>query len=143
MALVGMTDIYLHGRMNDDEYEKQLVQANSWLRELSDEVASADEARIRSSDEYRFMAHRHWNLYDSMYHSSFIATRLGVWRSAGQHQLHTLLATIGISIENSKQQFACMSATLKRKFFTNLQSAIAKYKLNGLIYPSFEKVCVH
>jgi len=30
------------------------------------------------------MLYRHWTLYDSMWHSQYIATRLGIWKEQGQ-----------------------------------------------------------
>ena len=33
---------------------------------------------------YQFMLYRHWNLYDSMWHSRYIATRLGIWKDHGK-----------------------------------------------------------
>jgi cell division control protein 45 len=141
MAIVGFTDLYIHGRMSDQEYQSNVALATEWLRDLTDDVAP-DHNYIQSSDEYRLMAHRHWNLYDAMYHSTFVATRLGVWRSAGRDQLHTLLATIGVSIDDCKQQYSCLSSTLKNKFFTNIsaKSITDRFRIAGLMYSSFEKV---
>lgn len=44
---------------------------------------------------YRFMLYRHWSLYDSMWHSQYIATRLGIWKENGQKvRAHTCLCSL-------------------------------------------------
>lgn len=38
---------------------------------------------------------RHWNLYDAMYHSSYVASKLGIWKEKGRKRLSGLLAKMG------------------------------------------------
>jgi cell division control protein 45 len=43
------------------------------------------------------MLYRHWSLYDSMWHSQYIATRLGIWKENGQKvSPHTFLFFNGL-----------------------------------------------
>jgi cell division control protein 45 len=62
------------------------------------EVQTTNEAKIVQSDEFKFFLHRHWNLYDSMLHSSYVASRLGVWKTNGKKKLGTLLVEMGKKI---------------------------------------------
>jgi len=41
------------------------------------------------------MLYRHWTLYESMFHSPYVATRLGIWKDTGRKKLHTMLAKVG------------------------------------------------
>lgn len=41
------------------------------------------------------MMMRHWSLYNSMYNSPHVATRLVTWTSAGKEKLDFLLARMG------------------------------------------------
>jgi cell division control protein 45 len=41
------------------------------------------------------MMFRHWNLYDAMYHSSYVASKLGIWKERGRKRLTGLLAKMG------------------------------------------------
>jgi cell division control protein 45 len=50
---------------------------------------------IKSEDEYRFMMFRHWSLYDSMYHSGYVSSKLGVWKDAGKKRLNNMFAKMG------------------------------------------------
>ena len=35
---------------------------------------------IFSENDFRFLLLRHWNLYDSIYYSNFMASRLNIWK---------------------------------------------------------------
>jgi cell division control protein 45 len=50
---------------------------------------------IRASEEFRFTLFRHWNLYDSMLHSGYVAGKLKLWRDRGRRNLLGLLAKMG------------------------------------------------
>lgn len=54
-----------------------------------------DDISIRSTEELRFMHFRHWTLYDAMYHSSYVASKLGIWKERGRKRLTGLLAKMG------------------------------------------------
>ena len=58
-------------------------------------VDGADDCNIKSMDEFRIMLLRHWSFYDSMYHSSYVATRLGIWKERGRQRLTSLLVKMG------------------------------------------------
>lgn len=54
-----------------------------------------DDMSVRTTDELRFMLFRHWNLYDAMFHSSYVAGKLGIWKEKGRQRLTGLLAKMG------------------------------------------------
>ncbi|KAJ3211251.1 hypothetical protein HDU67_004647 [Dinochytrium kinnereticum] len=58
-------------------------------------VRNAHDRNIRCVDEFRLMLLRHWSLYESLYHSGYVATRLGVWREKGRQRLTSLLVKMG------------------------------------------------
>ncbi len=47
---------------------------------------------------------RHWSIWESMYYSTYLAPRLGIWKEneAGKIQLRKLIQECGISLENSE-----------------------------------------
>jgi hypothetical protein len=61
-------------------------------------VKSAFDKSIEYVDDLRLMLYRHWTLYDSMYHSSYFASRLGIWKGKGRNYLVNLLAKIGYTL---------------------------------------------
>lgn len=56
---------------------------------------SPDDLSVRAAEELRFMLFRHWTLYDAMYHSSYVAGKLGIWKERGRKRLTGLLAKMG------------------------------------------------
>lgn len=48
------------------------------------------------------MLMRHWNLYDSMYYSNYIASKIGIWRERGKKELDHIIAMLGIPIDEAK-----------------------------------------
>jgi len=58
-------------------------------------ISGPTDRSIRPSEELRFMLFRHWNLYDSIYHSGYVAGKLKLWRERGRKNLQGLLAKMG------------------------------------------------
>jgi cell division control protein 45 len=56
---------------------------------------SPDDWGVRPTDELRFMLFRHWNIYDAMFHSGYVASKLGIWKERGRKRLTGLLAKMG------------------------------------------------
>lgn len=55
-----------------------------------------DDASIRVvPEELRFTLYRHWSLENSMYHTAYVAAKLGIWRERGMSRLRGLLAKMG------------------------------------------------
>jgi cell division control protein 45 len=61
----------------------------------STKVQGADDFSIVSDQDFRLMLLRHWSLYESMYHSSYVAARLGIWKEKGRRRLTNLLVKMG------------------------------------------------
>ena len=49
-------------------------------------VSGAETGLVEETLDYRFYLYRHWSLYESMYHSSYIAAKLGVWSHVGMRK---------------------------------------------------------
>ncbi|EEB99347.1 hypothetical protein MPER_00990, partial [Moniliophthora perniciosa FA553] len=96
-----------------------------------------DDESIRTTEELRFMLYRHWNLYDAMFHSSYVAGKLGIWRERGKKKLTGLLAKMGFSIPQTQQPFPYMDMDLKPSTRPKVNDIAPKYGLVELSYPSF------
>lgn len=64
------------------------------LTHITPLLCSDDKGTIAQSSEYRFMLYRHWTLYDSMYYSNYVATKLGVWKQRGDFELLAVCCTL-------------------------------------------------
>jgi cell division control protein 45 len=63
--------------------------------QLGRKMPNPDDRSIAKSEELRFTLFRHWNLYDAMLHSAYVAGRMGIWKEKGKKRLQGLLAKMG------------------------------------------------
>ena len=97
---------------------------------------SPTDTAIRLSPEPRFFLIRHWSLYDSMYHSPYLSTKLHIWNDSGRRRLHKLLAKMGVSLSQSKQNYTHMDMQLKKVLRERLLEVAPLYDLEGLVPPA-------
>ena len=107
LAILGLTHQYITSRISRTEYEKyhsiyydEVARLNppppaSATRDYDFKSQNPDDTSVYAADELRFMMFRHWNLYDAMYHSSYVASKLGIWKEKGRKRLSGLLAKMG------------------------------------------------
>ncbi|EME82807.1 uncharacterized protein MYCFIDRAFT_136813 [Pseudocercospora fijiensis CIRAD86] len=94
---------------------------------------SADDHSIQLSPEPRFMMIRHWSLYDSMQHSTYLATRLHLWNDNGKKRLAKLLAKMGISLQEAGKGFTHMNSELKHTLRKRILKFAEQYNLADLV----------
>eukprot|EP00899_Mesostigma_viride_P018330 jgi/Mesvir1/26499/Mv16160-RA.1 len=126
LSIIALTDQLVHERVDTEHYlagarelEQQVLSAN--LHKATDTrledgtvVRLPNNDLIRFDQELRFMLLRHWSLFEAMSYSSFVASRLQLWRETGRSQLKTLLARMGLPLEEARQKYTHMNAELKR-----------------------------
>lgn len=110
MAILGLTHQYTTSRISrtlyDDwhaVYNDEVCRLNALAVSAAGETpstsslvaATPDDMSLRVTEEFRFMLFRHWNLYDAMFHSSYVASKLGIWKEKGRKRLTGLLAKMG------------------------------------------------
>lgn len=104
LAILGLTFQYLTARISRDTYEKYHAVYYDEVSRLNPRPIQTDEptisvesndVNIRATEELRFMLFRHWTLYDAMFHSSYVASKLGIWKERGRQRLTGLLAKMG------------------------------------------------
>lgn len=100
-------------------------------------VHHPDDRSIRPSEEFRFLLFRHWNLYDSMFHSGYVAGKMKLWRDRGRKNLQGLLAKMGFSLEQCKQSYTHMDMDLKRTLKSKVEQISPEYGLFDISFPSF------
>lgn len=130
--IVGLTDQLLHSKIDRVEYEAKIslcinevvsnpsniyknptrIEDDSDNFEIQTEQKPVNSVFIEHKD-LRIMLYRHWSLYESLYYSNYIASRLGIWKEPGKHKLNEILAQIGIPLQECKQQYRFMKANFK------------------------------
>ncbi len=101
-AILGLTYQYITSRISRETYDQYYSLYEGEVRRLNAGVAplhsgarGPDDNSIRLVEDLRFTLWRHWNLYDAMMHSGYVASKLGIWRERGKKKLHGLLAKMG------------------------------------------------
>lgn len=98
---------------------------------------SPTDMSVRVEDEYRFMLVRHWSLYDAMFHSPYMASKLKLYSTFGVKRLHKLLAKMGFSLQECHQVYTYMNMDLKRLLREKLGKFAGAYGLDEIVFPSF------
>lgn len=166
LAILALTYQYLTNRISRDTYDQwhakffdEVARLNPPLTQNGNNgtnggmVGHPDDTSIRPSEELRFALFRHWNLYDAMYHSPYVASKLGIWKEKGRKRLHGLLAKMGyagfvsiilsflpfsrFSLAQCQQSYSHMDSELKRELRTKMEDIAPEYGLVELSYPSF------
>ncbi|KAF5387120.1 hypothetical protein D9615_001632 [Tricholomella constricta] len=143
-AILGLTYQYTTSRISRETYETyhsiyydEVSRLNPTLPNGALTSLKPNDTSVRASDELRFMLFRHWTLYDAMYHSSYVASKLGIWKERGRKRLTGLLAKMGFSIPQTQQPYSHMDMDLKKDLLQRLNDVAPEYGLVELSYPSF------
>jgi len=103
LAILGLTYQYTTSHISREHYDKyhsiyydEVFRLNPPLPLDSSTSLHPDDLSVRATDELRFTLFRHWTLYDAMYHSSYVASKLGIWKEKGRKRLTGLLAKMGL-----------------------------------------------
>ncbi|KAG6379052.1 CDC45 family [Boletus reticuloceps] len=149
LAILGLTYQYTTSRISRGFYEKyhaiyydEVSRLNPLPAGVTTNIDTItalgpDDLSIRSTEELRFTLLRHWTLYDAMFHSSYVAGKLGIWKERGRKRLTGLLAKMGFSIPQTQQLYAHMDIDLKHQLRSKLDAIAPEYGLVELTYPSF------
>ncbi|TFY59472.1 hypothetical protein EVJ58_g5762 [Rhodofomes roseus] len=151
LAILGLTYDYSTSRISRDDYDKyhsiyydEVARLNppppaSAAADYDFKPQNPDDTSVYASDELRFTMFRHWNLYDAMYHSYYVASKLGIWKERGKKRLTGLLAKMGFSIPETQQPYSHMAKDLKLSLRHKLDQIAPEYGLVELSYPSFTR----
>jgi|SRR5882762_2998815 len=102
LAILGLTYQYTTSRISRTSYDRfhsiyydEVFRLNPPPPNTNSNAINPDDLSVRATEELRFMLFRHWTLYDAMYHSSYVAGKLGIWKERGRKRLTGLLAKMG------------------------------------------------
>ncbi|KAL7424938.1 DNA replication initiation factor cdc45 [Cryptotrichosporon argae] len=146
LAILALTHQYTAARIDLETYEEhhailldEVARLNVEPEPGAKAAPDPDDRKVARSEEMRFMLFRHWNLYDAMLHSGYVASHMGIWKEKGRKRLQGLLAKMGYSLQQSQQPYAHMDMTLRRDLPDKLDSIAPEYGITELFYPSFTR----
>ncbi|TIB42700.1 hypothetical protein E3P86_00239 [Wallemia ichthyophaga] len=141
-AILGLTYQYISAQISRSQYDDRYVLLRDEVARLNpptigETVTNPDDYSISIKEELRFPLLRHWSLYDSMIHSEYIASKLGIWKEGGKKRLHGFLAEMGLPLVQAQQSYAHMDTDLKRALPAKVENTAPRHQLVDLSYPSF------
>ena len=142
MAILGLTSQYSSSQISHGHYNDLSMAIASDVVALNPPPRSRtngpDDGRIRVVDkELRFTLYRHWSLEASLYHSSYVAGKMGIWKEKGMSKLRTFMAKMGLSLVQCRQTFEHMDLELRRSLVERIESIAPEYELAECVYRSF------
>jgi len=151
LAVVSLTDQYVHQRLSHESYTSCVMELATRVSAMSNAdmpstraledgtvVKAFDERRITYNQEYRFMLLRHWSLYESMLHSSYVATVMQTWTERGRANLRSLFAHVGIPLDVAQQKYSHMSPQALKQFEEKLDEHAESHGLEEVKFWSFQ-----
>ena len=144
LACVGVTDAYLHSRLDligyarlakdlsgicaklypssfldralNTVYAEDLITNNNNNNQSNQQtkIALSENGRIFSEKDFRFFLLRHSSLLDSMQYSEYVCTKLQLYTKQGEQRLLEMLARMGYPLDECKQPFCFMQPSLRR-----------------------------
>ncbi|KAJ4780107.1 Cell division control protein 45 [Rhynchospora pubera] len=153
LACVSLTDQFVHERLTNERYQASVMELEQHINsygnletvsqiKLKDGtiINAPENSRIAYEDEPRLILLREWSLFDSMFYSSYIATKLRTWSDNGLKKLKLLLARMGFPLMDCQKKFLYMSKEVKTKMRDEFQRFLPEYGLTDLYYRSFMRV---
>ncbi|KAH9275928.1 hypothetical protein BASA83_001734 [Batrachochytrium salamandrivorans] len=125
---------------DDDLFGERPLENNATSLAMTSTMGSgrsADDYSINYHEDFRLMLLKHWTMYDSMFHSEYVATKLGMWRSKGRQRLTNLLVKMGFPQKESRQNYVEMSLPFKKRIKPKLQDLAPRFNMPDLLFPSF------
>ncbi|KAI8092402.1 DNA replication pre-initiation complex subunit Cdc45 [Gilbertella persicaria] len=145
LGIVGVTAQYLFEKIDTVRYAEKLELFKDDRARLNiDRTEDGNMQQltnivIRAEDEYRFMLFRHWSLYESMYHSGYVSSKLGIWKDAGKKRLNNMFAKMGFSLQQCQQIYTHMDMDLKQTLKNKIEVVAPLYGLTDICFPSFTR----
>lgn len=148
LCIVGVTDQLINERIDEGRYNQFLGWAADELKHFTPDSEGSGEdgaepppqtGQVQLHKEYRFMLLRHWNLYESMYNSKYVATRLGIWKDGGKRKLKLLLSKVGIPLKECRAAFRTMGKEYRKALEEGLTAEAEQYSLPSLTFDSFTR----
>ncbi len=119
-----------------EELREACLRANPVQPDIPGEVNNRD-GLIKPEEEFRFMLMRHWTLFNSMFHSRYIATRLSVWRDKGKRLLETFIVKMGIPLHQCIRDFSSMELEFKESLPHRLSRHAQDFGIEECVFSSF------
>jgi len=135
--ILAVTEQFFDRQASDTACYEQIVRCirEEWKRIISRLSTDDDNgdgqkdalAPLEPSTEFSLELLRHWTLYDSLIHSTWLASRVQRWRQEAERSISEILALLGIPLRESKQRWTHLAAELKDRVRERLIPVLCTY----------------
>ncbi|CAD8092097.1 unnamed protein product [Paramecium sonneborni] len=117
-AILGLTNVYIDMRLNSKNYDIIFEELQNEVIRLNIhyEETQGDREEIGGiiiENKYKFLLMRQQSLYNFMYYSSYVRTKLKLWKDRDNKILEEFMAKLGIPLNEAKQDFRQMNQKYK------------------------------
>ncbi|KAK9462609.1 CDC45 family [Lipomyces oligophaga] len=133
LSIVGTTAV---DKVSPQLYRRLFPLLRDEVKRLNPSASSqlsADDSTLIVQPDYRLFLMRHWSLYDSMIHSSYVTSRLLLWTDDGLKRLHKMLARMGIALQLAREKWTHVDVSLKRELKDRLSGVAEVYGIGNVV----------
>jgi cell division control protein 45 len=140
-TIVGLTEQYLYEKIDRDKYIGHVHDLQPHVLRLNrrndEESTSINSIKISFENELRLILYRHWTIYDSLCHSSYVSCRFKIWLTKGQKKFLEFLADMGLPLAQCKQNYTAMDVKIRENLKDWIIESSRRYGMDDIIYSSF------
>lgn len=109
------------------------IEPSSEDASINPSTITGDDDSLYPEPDYLFFLLRHWSLYESMAHSSYISAKLRLYTEDGRRRMKTMLARMGISLHDARESWVHTNVTVKKTLLQKLSQVATSYNIKDVI----------
>lgn len=119
-------------RVGNEETAAQMAQnANSEAPVAEKELVTS----LKLETDYSLFVLRHWNIYDSMFHTDYIWAKMKLWTEKGRQNFQKMLAIMGVSLTEAREGWVHLKVSVKQGLNKRIEKAAKVADLEDLLRP--------
>lgn len=150
-SIIGTTTMFVNQRMDRnhynelvEEYQNFCLRKNNPFRELSGSELSEERKRrprdhVQFSHEFQLVMLHHWTIYNSLFYSPVVASKLGLWKEKGNERIDYLLARMALPKKEAQQEWESIEEKLQKEFYSRFEKHALQELGDDIKFPSFTK----
>ncbi|KAK1741087.1 Cdc45-like protein [Skeletonema marinoi] len=141
LACVGVTDAYLHGRLDVSGYSALTVDLKRHVGRLfPNELVDRAGRAVYAEDLERGFDASEGDAGGAMTQISLSENGPSVWKQTGRQRLMELLAKMGFPLDQCRQPWAFVGTSMRRRLRERLEECTEEYGLGNVSYTGFVRV---
>jgi len=140
-GIVGMTDQWVSKKILESQYTsnvfKHSLHDHALRLQSRSDHSNAEVLRVEFNDDMYLPLYRHWTIHDSLLHALPITSTIKVWTNQGGKKIKELIATMGMPLTQSNEQYHYMEQRYKDDFMKLLTERAPSFGVKNLKIISF------